>query len=150
MAGIYVVSNPTHAALWRRYREEGYPIISSWIDDPEVYNRKFGSNVYTPNWLIAEREVEICSCGFIYSNCEDLSFAYLIHIGMLIGNNKNMYCLGSFRGINPLREHPQFLFKNFPEWDIERTLKECQSWDRSGISDTLRKEQHYGKAKNSS
>ena len=31
--GIYVASKTIHAAMWREHREQGQPIISSWIDE---------------------------------------------------------------------------------------------------------------------
>jgi hypothetical protein len=31
--GLYVISKIRHAPMWRQYRAEGIPIISSWIDD---------------------------------------------------------------------------------------------------------------------
>jgi hypothetical protein len=33
MTGIYVVSKIRHAEKWKKLREHGVPVISSWIDD---------------------------------------------------------------------------------------------------------------------
>jgi hypothetical protein len=48
---IYVSSRHEHSEMWRYYRRQGQPIISSWIDlDGEIDNEEIGK-IYWPKWL---------------------------------------------------------------------------------------------------
>jgi hypothetical protein len=147
MAGIYVLSHPKHAAVWRKYKREGYPIVSTWVDDPHMQESR---SKYIPNWLVVEKEIEVCSCAFIYSSCDDLPNNLLIEVGMFIGYHKLIYSLGTFRGMARMIDYPQFLYKEFPNWDIYRTLNACKDWDNTGLAEAARREQQIGQTPHTS
>lgn len=144
MAGIYVISKVEHVQMWRMFRREGFPIISSWIDEWE----EIAKRSYQPNWLTRTMELQRCSSVIILSN-DNLGQLQYIEIGMAIAFERNIYSQGTYPCSNQLSDHPQFLRRSFPDYDIRRILTEAKVWDATGIADEVRKAR-YGASKNPS
>ncbi len=86
--GVYVASRasiPERGQMWRRLRNEGWPIVSSWIDeDGEGQTGDFGEL-----WDRINREIQE-SCGLVlYVSAEDFPLkGALVEAGMALGMNK--------------------------------------------------------------
>lgn len=79
--GIYVASRTHHAAMWRRYRADGYPIISTWIDEAEVGQTADLGKL----WMRIVREVSGAARFVLYIEPADFPLKVaLIEVGMAL------------------------------------------------------------------
>ena len=91
--GICVASRasvPERGAMWRRLRAEGWPIISTWIDeDGEGETGDFGEL-----WHRIEREVTTASRLVFYAEPDDLPLkGALIEAGMALAAGVPVYAV---------------------------------------------------------
>jgi hypothetical protein len=111
---IYVASRasiPERSAMWRKFRDEGYPIISSWIDEAgDGETNDFGNL-----WLRISREISYCDRVVLYAETEDFPLkGALIEVGIALGMRKPVIvCLpnvvlsgGSYRPLGSWVMHP--------------------------------------------
>lgn len=87
---IYVASRaslPERSAMWRAHRSDGYPIISSWIDEAgegETEN-------YAELWSRIEREIASSRALLLYAETEDFPLkGALIEAGIALGMGKRV------------------------------------------------------------
>jgi hypothetical protein len=83
--GVYVASRasvPERGAMWRRLRADGWPIVSTWIDeDGEGQTADFGRL-----WLRICREVTTARALVLYVEPGDFPLkGALIEVGMALG-----------------------------------------------------------------
>lgn len=89
--GVYVASRasvPERGAMWRKLRAEGWPIISTWIDeDGEGATADFGDL-----WQRIEREVTSAAALVLYAEPADfpLKGAY-IEVGMALAARRPVF-----------------------------------------------------------
>lgn len=85
---IYVASRasvPERGAMWRRFRSDGFRIISSWIDEDGE-----GESVSLENlWERISIEVELAYGVVLYAEADDFPLkGALIEVGIALGMNK--------------------------------------------------------------
>lgn len=93
MTRIYVASRasvPERAAMWRNLRSQGWPIISTWIDeDGEGATDDFGEL-----WSRIEREVTSATRLIFYAEPDDLPLkGALIEAGMALAAGVPVYAV---------------------------------------------------------
>lgn len=85
--GVYVASRaslPERPAYWRRLREEGYQITSSWIDEAPAPPLRMGEL-----WQKMEQEIAGSVGVLLYAETEDFPLkGALIECGMALGMGK--------------------------------------------------------------
>lgn len=125
---IYVASRasvPERSAMWRKLRGDGWPIISSWIDEAGEGETAFLADL----WIRIRAEIYGASAFVLYAERDDFPLkGALIEAGMAIGLNKQIViCLPgveldspSCRPIGSWIRHP--LVRR--EDDIEKAM-EC-------------------------
>lgn len=85
MPGIYVASRasvPEVVAMWRRLRDEGWPIVSTWIDEAGLGDTEDMGEL----WSRIEREIR-SSCGLVLY-AEPTHFPLkggLVEVGIALG-----------------------------------------------------------------
>ena len=88
--GIYVASRVIHAPRWREYREDGLPIISTWIDEAGE-----GETLdFSELWLRGAREVEQANVLLFYGDVVDAPWkGALVEVGMALALRKPVVAL---------------------------------------------------------
>ena len=86
MSGIYVASRaslPERGAMWRAYRDAGWPICSTWIDeDGPGETPDFGEL-----WARIAREVSGADLLILYAEPDDMPLkGALVEVGMAIAS----------------------------------------------------------------
>ena len=89
--GLYVASRasvPQGGAMWRRLRAQGWPILSSWIDEDGE-----GQTVdFSDLWMRAEREIAAAVGLVMYVEPDDFPLkGALIEVGMALGMGRPIY-----------------------------------------------------------
>lgn len=93
-SGIYVASKTKHTHIWKHYRELGYPIISTWIDEAGVDESKDLSDL----WVRCINEASDCSLLIAYIEEGDILKGAYVEIGAALGNRKHVFLVGNFPG----------------------------------------------------
>lgn len=127
MSGIYVASRaslPARPAMWRGYRDRGFPIISSWIDEAgEGETASLGDL-----WRRIDREIDAASVLVLYAEREDfpLKGAY-IEVGMALARDIPVLC--AFPGVllDPRSARPVGSWLHHPSCQIFITLDAAMS-----------------------
>lgn len=86
--GFYVASRasvPERPAAWRRFREDGWPIVSTWIDEAGEGETADNGEL----WQRIDREIASCAALILYVAADDfpLKGAY-IEVGMALARGK--------------------------------------------------------------
>ncbi len=89
MSGIYVASRasvPERPAMWRRLRDqEGWPIISTWIDEAEAGQTENFSEL----WARIHSEIKASLGVILYAEAEDFPLkGAFIECGIALGMGK--------------------------------------------------------------
>lgn len=102
---IYIASRTVHAEKWRRLREDGFPIVSTWIDEAGAGQSQCLSNLATR--CIEEAR----SCTHLILYCEEGEYlkGALLECGAALANNIPVYCVGYCPSISRV-------FENHPCW----------------------------------
>lgn len=98
---IYVISKVRHAAMWKQYRERGYPIISSWIDDGLETEIDFSEA--WPRYL---SEASQAKFAILYVEPGEVLKGGLFEAGAALGNGAIAFCVGEVEAARTLRQHP--------------------------------------------
>lgn len=88
--GIYVASKIKHAPKWRAYREAGFPIVSTWIDEAEEGQ----SSSYIDLWLRCVQEASNCACLIAYREQGEKLTGALIEIGCALAGPRLVLLTG--------------------------------------------------------
>jgi len=94
MSGIYVASKTKHAHIWKSFRDKGFPIISTWIDEAGEGETKDLSDL----WVRCVQEAADCSLLIAYIEDGEVFKGGYIEIGVALGNGKPVYLIGNFPG----------------------------------------------------
>ena len=110
--GIYTASKTTHAARWRRCRENGAPIISTWIDEAEVGQ----TSDFSALWTRCITEASNCYGLIAYRELGEILKGAFIEIGAALANNRRVVLVGDFEGMS---------FKNHPLIETANSIEEA-------------------------
>lgn len=89
-AGIYVASKTRHADMWRRYRDDGAPIISTWIDEAGEGE----SACLTDLWRRCIEEASRASALVLYCAEGDVLKGAWVELGAALASGKPVFAVG--------------------------------------------------------
>lgn len=101
--GIYVASKVKHAPLWRQYRNQGYPIIASWIDQdaPGVITD------WAVFWDRLVKEASTCRALVAYrADDTEVWKGALVEIGSALAHGIPVFIAGKLPEGHSWLEHP--------------------------------------------
>lgn len=82
--GIYVASRVHHAPMWRKLRDEGAPIVSTWID---VENP-----VYRDHWRMILAQVPTCDALVLHLTPEDVTLkGAFVEVGIALAHGLRVF-----------------------------------------------------------
>lgn len=108
---VYVASRTNHAAMWKRLRASGLPIISSWIDEAGPGETADLSEL----WERVEEEVTGADMLLLYVRPDDFPLkGALIEVGMALASSTPViivapecdFAAPSYRPIGSWIKHP--------------------------------------------
>lgn len=86
--GFYVASRasvPERPATWRRFREDGWPIVSTWIDEAGEGETADNGEL----WQRIDREIASCAGLILYVAADDFPLkGTYIEVGMALARGK--------------------------------------------------------------
>lgn len=90
MSGIYIASRTRHAAKWREARDNGIPIISTWIDEAGEGESCSMSSL----WWRCVKEAASCSALVLYREDGEMLKGALVEAGAALGDGKPVFAVG--------------------------------------------------------
>lgn len=115
MTGIYIASKTIHAARWRQFRDDGIPIISTWIDEAGSGQSASLQSL----WSRCIDEAMSCTILVAYrANEEEVLKGGFIEVGAALAARRYVIAIG-FAGMTFLH-HP--LVAGLGE-DIDRAMR---------------------------
>lgn len=99
--GIYTASKTIHAPMWRQWRDDGIPIISTWIDEAGPGESKNLSDL----WLRCVSEASSAGLLIAYREKDEILKGTFIEIGAALHAGVKVICVGDFSGMSFLH-HP--------------------------------------------
>lgn len=99
--GIYTASKTVHAPLWKQWRREGLPVISTWIDEAGVGETADFADLWT-RCISETAKAEILVC---YREEGEVLKGAFIEIGAALQSGTRVICVGDFSGMSFLH-HP--------------------------------------------
>jgi hypothetical protein len=101
--GIYTASKVKHAAIWRHYRDQGFPIISTWIDEAEEGE----SSSYEELSVRCIEEAKSAQILMLFCEDEEILKGALIEAGAALASNVQIACIGDCPSLSRVfKEHP--------------------------------------------
>lgn len=121
--GIYVTSKVKYASSWKEYRDQGYPIISTWID----YEGSNEPNDLRDLWnnLLSE----CASCAVLVANIEgeDKLKGGLFEIGAALASGARVLFVGNLpEEIKTAKYHSKFVIMNDVKEAMDLALTICK------------------------
>jgi hypothetical protein len=89
-SGIYTASKTRHAHIWQQYRSDGYPIISSWIDEA----RPGETQDHNDLWTRCIRESQMCAAMVVYREADDVLKGAWLEMGVALGAGIPVFAVG--------------------------------------------------------
>lgn len=99
--GIYTASKTIHAPMWKQWRNEGLPIISTWIDEAGAGESKDLSDL----WRRCISEASKAKVLIAYRQEGEILKGTFIEIGAALHAGIRVICVGDFSGMSFLH-HP--------------------------------------------
>ena len=99
--GIYAASKTVHAPMWKRHRNLGAPIISTWLDEAGVGETADFADL----WRRCISEASSCEALIAYREPGEILKGAFIEIGAALANDRKVYCVGDFEGMSFIN-HP--------------------------------------------
>jgi hypothetical protein len=96
--GIYVASKTYHAAIWRNFRAQGQPIISTWIDEAGPGESRDRADL----WRRCIAEASRCWALILFAEDGETLKGALLETGAALAHGR-----------------PVILFGNAPRWTFE-------------------------------
>jgi hypothetical protein len=87
---IYVASKTKHAPMWRRLRDEGWPIISTWIDEAGEGE----TSDFTDLWRRCIEEAKSASRVILYHEQGDVLKGAFVEIGAALATGVPVFVVG--------------------------------------------------------
>ena len=120
---VYVASKTYYARLWRNYRELGWNIISTWIDEAEVGQTKD----FTDLWSRCVSEASRADILILYHTEGDVLKGALVEVGAALASGKEVWKVGNWAG-DSFKHHPKVRsFNNLSDVDSELFSLEIKS-----------------------
>jgi hypothetical protein len=117
---IYIASKTKHAKRWRKFRDEGINIISSWIDEACQGESKSLQDL----WIRNINEAKSADFLIMYNEPNEIPKGSLIELGAALANNIPIYWIGPT--YTTVGEHSEIkFFTNFEE--VFNEIKEIDS-----------------------
>lgn len=117
---IYIASKTVHAPRWRKLRDHGVAINSTWID--EAGPGESASLVLL--WIRCIREAQAADVLIAYREPGETLKGAFVEIGAALASNKQVYLVGF--------NEPNFSFKQHPLctscMDFEQALRFATDW----------------------
>lgn len=102
--GIYVASKTKHAHIWLRLRAEGYPIISTWIDEAGPGESKCLRDL----WMRCVAEAASCKALLLYAEPEDALKGAWVEVGAALACDIPVFAVG-IQGLYSVANHPRVI-----------------------------------------
>ena len=120
MTGIYIASKTIHAPKWRALRDEGHPIISTWIDEAGIGETKS----FPQLWMRCIGEASLCSALIVYREPDEVLKGGFIEVGAALGNDKHVYAIGC----------EAYSFVNHPNVYRCRSMESALAWANNMVA----------------
>jgi hypothetical protein len=89
--GVYVASRSKHGATWRRWRDDGFPIASTWIDESGEGETSDWSDL----WSRCVNEARTADACVLYAPLDDGELkGALIEVGGALAAGRPVYFVG--------------------------------------------------------
>ncbi len=88
--GIYIASKTKYAYWWRRLRDNGLPVVSTWID--EAGEGETAS--FQDLWQRCIEEVTSAACVILYAEPDDVLKGAFIEVGAALATGIPVYVVG--------------------------------------------------------
>lgn len=90
-AGVYVASRSRHGAMWRSYRDDGYPIVSTWINE----SGEDETSDWPDLWARCIDEARTAAACILYAPAEDGELkGALVEVGAALAGGRAVYFVG--------------------------------------------------------
>lgn len=106
---VYLASKLYMAEAWREFRSQQIDIefTSSWIDNIEVELRGEATpQIYEDAWERNVLDVKRADAVLAYADRDDILCGGLVEIGIAIGLDKTVVCVGSSKSFGTWEHHP--------------------------------------------
>lgn len=87
---IYMASKTAHAPLWRRLRADGFPIISTWIDEAG----KGETACFTDLWRRCVDEAAAADAVIVYRQPDEVLKGAFVEVGAALAVGTPVYAIG--------------------------------------------------------
>ena len=88
--GIYTASKTRHAPMWQQYRSDGYPVISTWIDEAGPGETQDHNDL----WQRCIRESQMCEAMVVYREPDDVLKGAWLEMGVALGAGVPVFAVG--------------------------------------------------------
>lgn len=89
-AGVYTASKTVHADKWRALRDDGWPIVATWIDEAGVGE----TECFTDLWERCVREASNASAVLLYREAGEVLKGAFIETGAALSNGVPVHAVG--------------------------------------------------------
>jgi hypothetical protein len=100
--GIYVASRTRHAPLWLQFKQQGWPIISTWLDEAGAGQTSDWADL----WRRCIDEAKRAAVTILYAEPEDILKGALIEAGAALATGNVLIVVGRSPSIGSFVEHP--------------------------------------------
>lgn len=131
---IYVASRASieeRPAMWRKLRESGWRIVSSWIDEAGPGQTKSWREL----WERIHREILMCDGLILYAEESDLPLnGALVEAGIALGCGKPVaFVFGKGDFLERPSMRPIGTWLNHPECEVFSSLEDASQWIANGM-----------------
>lgn len=117
-SGIYVASKTKHALMWRQFRDAGYPIVSTWIDEAGVGETKCFADL----WVRCINEASNCQALVLYREPDEVLKGAWTKMGAALTAGRPVHVIGDMTGISCVN-HPLVIHYDYAEgWTVTGVL----------------------------
>lgn len=117
MKGVYTASKTVHAPLWKQWRDEGVPVISTWIDEAGPGE----STSLEDLWVRCVAEASRARLLVVYRESGEVLKGAFVEVGAALASGVPVLAVGDFDGMSFI-QHPFVRMATLEEARI-RSLK---------------------------
>lgn len=99
---LYIASKTIHAPTWRRMRDAGIPISSTWIDEAGVGETKSWANL----WHRCVSEATRADALIVYAEPGEILKGALVEVGAALAWRVPVAIVGDVAGMKNASQHP--------------------------------------------
>lgn len=131
LPSIYTASKCCHAPKWRELRAQGYPIVSTWIDEAGPGESKSLQDLA----LRCISESAQADITLLYCEEQEILKGALIEAGSALTSNKKVHCVGECQSSSPvLKFHPNWIEFPTVETALEGLLIPQKKWVQAALT----------------